>query len=171
MGIDLRKQNIIWDSSATKKKPSPKRPERYFTKGGLKLINAEGIFITRKSEDSLSSSTPWIPILEPDIDDAPTTSHVNPLGIYDPLTTLWLQGKGPSERESLKEKEPQENSKTGNSPLIMKVEEYNRKVRENPRDVKAWMGFVSFQVCVLSLWIMFWKDFNDVIVNLYYEPS
>nr|XP_020663249.1 protein NRDE2 homolog [Pogona vitticeps] len=145
LGIDLKKQHIIWDTSATEKKTSHKRPERYFTKGGLKLLNVDSIFINHKHEGSPSGSAPWIPILELDTDDAPTTSHVNPLGIYDPLTTLWLQGKGPPEQESLKEQEPQGSSKNGNSLLIMKVEEYNRKIRENPRDVKMWMDFISFQ--------------------------
>ncbi|KAJ7345101.1 hypothetical protein JRQ81_001051 [Phrynocephalus forsythii] len=145
LGIDLNKQHIIWDSSAAEKKPSHKRPERYFTKVGLKLLNEEGIFVTRKSEAPPSVSTPWIPVLEPDTDDASTTSHMNPLGIYDPVTTLWLQGKGPPEPESLKEQEPQGSSKSGNSLLMMKVEEFNRKVRENPRDVKTWMDFVTFQ--------------------------
>ncbi|KAH0620431.1 hypothetical protein JD844_020874 [Phrynosoma platyrhinos] len=145
LGIDLKRQHIIWESSAAEKKPSHKRPERYFTKGGRKLLSMDGIPITGKSQDSQPGSTTWIPILQTDIDDAPTTSYVNPLGIYDPLTTLWLQGKGPPEHDSLKQQEMQERSESGISCLMTKMEEYNRKVRENPRDVKAWMDFVSFQ--------------------------
>ncbi|XP_042336651.1 nuclear exosome regulator NRDE2 isoform X2 [Sceloporus undulatus] len=145
LGIDLKRQYIIWESSAGEKKPSHKRSERYFTKGGRKLLNMDGIPITGKNQDSPPGSTTWIPILHTDTDDTPTTSYVNPLGIYDPLTTLWLQGKGPPEHDSLKHQETQERSESGTSHLMTKMEEYNRKVRENPRDVKAWMDFVSFQ--------------------------
>ncbi|XP_044291906.1 nuclear exosome regulator NRDE2 isoform X1 [Varanus komodoensis] len=145
LGIDLKKQHIIWESS-TEKRPSQKRPERYFTKGGRKLLNMDGIPISCKSQCSPSDLTTWIPILQQDPDDGPPpSSWVNPLGIYDPQTTLWLQGKGPPEHDSVKEQEPQESSDSGNARLLARVEEYNRKVRENPRDVKAWMDFVSFQ--------------------------
>ncbi|XP_062974026.1 nuclear exosome regulator NRDE2 [Elgaria multicarinata webbii] len=145
LGIDVKKQHIIWDSSATEKKASQKRPERYFTKSGLKLLNVDGIPISSKSQGSPSGLTSWIPILQLDTDAPPPTSWVNPLGIYDPQTTLWLQGKGPPEPNSLKQKEAQESSENGNTHLLAKVEEYNRKVRENPKDVKTWMDFVSFQ--------------------------
>nr|XP_008112882.1 PREDICTED: protein NRDE2 homolog [Anolis carolinensis] len=145
LGIDLKKQHIIWESSATEKKSSSKRTERYFTKGGLKLLNVDGIPITSKSQISTPGSATWIPVLQRDTDNIPSTSYVNPLGVYDPLTTLWLQGKGPPEDDSRKQQETQEKSESGTSHLMKKLEEHNRMVRENPRDVKAWMDFVSFQ--------------------------
>lgn len=85
--------------------------------------------------------------MQQDPSEAPSTSWVNPLGVYDLQTTLWLQGKGPSVEHGLpNKKDPQENPQNVDSPLMAKVEEYNCKVRENPRDVKAWMDLVSFQV-------------------------
>ncbi|XP_061467929.1 nuclear exosome regulator NRDE2 [Rhineura floridana] len=145
LGIDLKRQYITWEGSSAEKKLSPKRPARYFSKGGLKLLNMDAIPVSVKSQGSPSGSTAWIPISSQDTDDAPAANWANPLGVYDPLTTLWLQGKGPPEHNSPKQQDLRENSENGNSLLMTKVEEYNRKVREDPGDVKAWMDFVSFQ--------------------------
>ncbi|KAG8126412.1 hypothetical protein E2320_021629 [Naja naja] len=145
LGLQPKGQHIIWESSTAEKTTSYKRPERYFTKGGRKLLNEEGIHVSGKNQDSSSGSASWIPILQLDPAEAPT-SWVNPLGVYDLQTMLWLQGKGPSAEHSLPNKQdPQEDHQNVDSPLMAKVEEYNCKVRENPRDVKAWMDLVSFQ--------------------------
>ncbi|XP_074812210.1 LOW QUALITY PROTEIN: nuclear exosome regulator NRDE2 [Natator depressus] len=144
LGIDLKKQCITWESSMVEKKQSPKRPERYFTKNSVKLLSTDGIPLYSKSQTSSGSST-FIPVSQLDSDAPTTTTCVNPLGIYDPLTILWLQGKGPPEHETLKQQASQETSGNVNSILMAKVEEYNRMVRENPRDVHTWMEFVSFQ--------------------------
>ncbi|KAM6467455.1 nuclear exosome regulator NRDE2 isoform 2-T3 [Liasis olivaceus] len=146
LGLQSKEQHIIWESSAAGKKSSYKRPERYFTKGGRKLLNVDGIHVSSKNQDSSSGSAFWIPISQLDPAESPSTSWVNPLGVYDLQTTLWLQGKGPPAEHSLpKKQEPQENPQDVDSPLMAKVEEYNSKVRENPRDVSAWMDLVSFQ--------------------------
>ncbi|XP_066484420.1 nuclear exosome regulator NRDE2 isoform X2 [Tiliqua scincoides] len=142
LGIDLKRQYIIWEDTAAEKKQLHKRPERYFTKGGLKLLSMDGIPVCSTDQGSPSGSSTWIPVSQLDPVTVPTASWENPLGIYDPLTTLWLQGKGPPEQNALKQPESQEN---GNFSLMRKVEEYNRKLRENPRDVQMWMDFVSFQ--------------------------
>uniref|UniRef100_A0A8D0GH12 NRDE-2, necessary for RNA interference, domain containing n=1 Tax=Sphenodon punctatus TaxID=8508 RepID=A0A8D0GH12_SPHPU len=145
LGIDLKKQHIIWDSSATGKKESHKRPERYFTRSNVKLLNMDGIPVHSKSQTSPSGLSTFIPVSQLDSDACPVTTWVNPLGIYDPSTTLWLQGKGPPRHETAKQEALQESSKNVNSVLMAKVEEYNKKIRENPRDVHTWMEFVSFQ--------------------------
>uniref|UniRef100_A0A8C8RWC3 NRDE-2, necessary for RNA interference, domain containing n=1 Tax=Pelusios castaneus TaxID=367368 RepID=A0A8C8RWC3_9SAUR len=144
LGIDLKKQRITWESSTVEKKQSHKRPERYFMKNSVRLLKADGIPVYSKSQTSSGPST-FIPVSQPDSDTPPATTSVNPLGIYDPLTTLWLQGKGPPEHESLEQQAPQETNENVNSILMTKVEEYNKMVRENPRDVHTWMEFVSFQ--------------------------
>ncbi|KAJ6661852.1 hypothetical protein lerEdw1_013023 [Lerista edwardsae] len=145
LGIDLKRQHITWEDTAAEKKSSHKRPERYFTKSGLKLLNMDGVPVCSTNQGSPPGSSSWIPVSQLDPDTVPATSWVNPLGIYDPSTTLWLQGKGPPEHNALEQPESQENCEKGNSALMRKVEEFNRKVRENPRDVKVWMDFVSFQ--------------------------
>ncbi|XP_039202865.1 nuclear exosome regulator NRDE2 [Crotalus tigris] len=144
LGLQSKEQHIIWESSAAEKTSSYKRLERYFTKAGRKLLNEEGIHVSSKNQDSSSGSASWIPILQLDPAEAPSTSWVE--GVYDLQTTLWLQGKGPPAEHGLSNKQdPQENPKNVDSPLMAKVEEYNCRVRENPRDVKAWMDLVSFQ--------------------------
>ncbi|XP_061853931.1 nuclear exosome regulator NRDE2 isoform X2 [Colius striatus] len=145
LGIDAKKQCVTWDSSTSKKKQLQTRPERYFTKNNVKMLNTDGIPVSNKS--SPSDSTAFIPVLEMETDDSSNTTGVNPLGIYDPSTTVWLQGKGKNaENEPADTQQPIEEPRINiNSSLMTKVEEHNKKVRENPRDINAWMEFVSFQ--------------------------
>ncbi|KFP81633.1 Protein NRDE2, partial [Apaloderma vittatum] len=146
LGIDAKKQCITWDSSASKKKQLQGRPERYFTKDNVKMLNTDGIPVCSKS--SASDTTAFIPVFQMETDDPSDTTEVNPLGIYDPSTTVWLQGKGCKTADSEPVNMQQTTQEPGiniNSVLMTKVEEYNKKVREDPRDINAWMEFVSFQ--------------------------
>nr|XP_006122408.1 protein NRDE2 homolog isoform X1 [Pelodiscus sinensis] len=145
LGIDLKKQRITWEGPMVEKKQSHKRPERYFTKNSVQLLRAGGIPVYSKSQTYSSDPSTFILVSQVDSDAPPATTRVNPLGIYDPLTTLWLQGKGPPEYETSKQQASQETSENVNSFLMAKVEDYNKRVRENPRDVHTWMEFVSFQ--------------------------
>nr|XP_009688106.1 PREDICTED: protein NRDE2 homolog [Struthio camelus australis] len=145
LGIDVKKQRITWASSASEKKRSQRQPERYFTKNNVKMLNTDGIPVYNKS--SPSDPTAFIPVSQMETDDPSDTTEVNPLGIYDPSTTMWLQGKGckGTDLEPVKQQVFQEPGTNINSILMSKVEEHNKKVRENPRDIDAWMEFVSFQ--------------------------
>ncbi|XP_072722245.1 nuclear exosome regulator NRDE2 isoform X4 [Ciconia boyciana] len=146
LGIDAKKQCITWDSSASKRKQLQRRPERYFTKNNVKMLNTDGIPVCNKS--SPSDPTAFIPVFQMEADDPSDTREVNPLGIYDQSTTVWLQGKGckSADHEPVNTQQTiQEPGMNINSILMTKVEEHNKKVRENPRDINAWMEFVSFQ--------------------------
>lgn len=146
LGIDARKHCITWDSSASKRKQAQNRPERYFTKNNVKMLNTDGILICNKN--SPFDPPAFIPVSQVETDDSSDTTEVNPLGIYDPSTTVWLQGKGckSTDNEPVNTQETtQEPGINMNSTLMSKVEEYNKKVRENPRDINAWMEFISFQ--------------------------
>ncbi|KAM6360125.1 nuclear exosome regulator NRDE2 isoform 6-T9 [Alca torda] len=146
LGIDAKKQCITWDTSASKKKQLQRRPERYFTKNNVKMLNTDGIPVCSKS--SQSDSTAFIPVFQMETDDPSDTTEVNPLGIYDPSTAGWLQGKeckGAEHEPVNTQQKIQEPGININSILMTKVEEHNKKVRENPRDINAWMEFVSFQ--------------------------
>ncbi|XP_009946671.1 PREDICTED: protein NRDE2 homolog, partial [Leptosomus discolor] len=146
LGIDAKKQCITWDSSGSKRKQLQRRPERYFTKDNVKMLNTDGIPVCNKS--SPSDPTAFIPVSQIETDDPSDTTEVNPLGIYDPSTTVWLQGKGckSADHEPVNMQQTiQEPGININSILMTKVEEHNKKVRENPRDINAWMEFVSFQ--------------------------
>ncbi|XP_035744938.1 nuclear exosome regulator NRDE2 isoform X2 [Egretta garzetta] len=146
LGIDVKKQCITWDSSASKRKQLQRQPERYFTKNNVKMLNTDGIPVCSKS--STSDPTAFIPVFQMETDDHSDTTEVNPLGIYDPSTTVWLQGKECKSADHEPVNTQQTTQEPGiniNSTLMTKVEEHNKKVRENPRDINAWMEFVSFQ--------------------------
>ncbi|CAN0107574.1 unnamed protein product [Bubo scandiacus] len=146
LGIDAKKQCITWDSSASKRKQLQRRPERYFTKNNVKMLNTDGIPVCNKNSPSHPAA--FIPVFQMETDDPSDTMEVNPLGIYDTSTTVWLQGK----EGRIADHEPVNTQQTIQEPgikinsiLMAKVEEHNKKVRENPRDINAWMEFVSFQ--------------------------
>lgn len=151
LGIDAKKQCISWDSTASEKKQLQRRPERYFSKNNVKSLNTDGIPVCNKS--SPSDPAAFIPVFHVEASDPSDTTEVNPLGIYDPSTTEWLQGKGykGEEHEPVNTQQAFQEPGINVNPILMtKVEEHNKKVRENPRDIQAWMNFVSFQVCVLT---------------------
>ena len=71
---------------------------------------------------------------------------VNPLGVYDAGTALWLEGKG---RAAAQEKGGEEEGKEEDvaaARIMARMEEFNRRVRENPKDTQGWLEFIHFQV-------------------------
>ncbi|XP_032964018.1 nuclear exosome regulator NRDE2 [Rhinolophus ferrumequinum] len=142
LGINPKKQCISWEGASTEKKRSHKHAERYFTKKNVGLMKVDGVAISRKTEPPSSEPVSFIPVTGSDDVVPSVTTWLNPLGIYDQSTTQWLQGQGPSEQES---KQPDSQTDRENVLLKAKVEEFNRRVRENPRDIQLWMAFVAFQ--------------------------
>ncbi|XP_038530379.1 nuclear exosome regulator NRDE2 [Canis lupus familiaris] len=142
LGINPKKQCISWEGASTEKKPSHKHVERYFTKKSVVLMNMDGVAVGGKNEPPSSEPISFIPVKGLDEVVPPVTTWLNPLGIYDQSTTQWLQGQGPSEPES---KQPDSQTDRESALLKAKVEEFNRRVRENPRDIQLWMAFVAFQ--------------------------
>ncbi|XP_065541923.1 nuclear exosome regulator NRDE2 isoform X1 [Lathamus discolor] len=146
LGIDAKKQSVTLDSSASKKKQSQRQPERYFTKDNVKMLKTDGVPVCSKI--SPSGPATFIPIFQVETDDPSDTTELNPLGVYDSSTLQWLQGKGCKSADSERETTQQTIQEPGidiKSDLMTKVEEHNKKVRENPGDINAWMEFVSFQ--------------------------
>ncbi|XP_054423132.1 nuclear exosome regulator NRDE2 [Pteronotus mesoamericanus] len=142
LGINPKKQCISWVGASTVKKHSHKHAERYFTKKNVGLMNADGVAVSSKAEPPSSEPLSFIPVKGPDDVTPPVKTWLNPLGVYDQSTTQWLQGQGPSEQES---KQPVVEPDREDVLLKAKVEEFNRRVRENPRDIQLWMAFVAFQ--------------------------
>lgn len=122
-----------------------KHVERYFTKKNVGLMNTDGVAVSSKPDPPSSAPISFIPVKDSDDVVPPVTTWLNPLGIYDQSTTQWLQGQGPSEQES---KQPDSQPDRENALLKARVEEFNRRVRENPRDTQLWMAFVAFQVSI-----------------------
>lgn len=148
LGINPKKQCISWEGASTEKKRTRKHVERYFTKKSVGLMNIDGVAITSKTASPSAEPGPFIPVRDSDDVTAPVATWLNPLGVYDQSTTQWLQGQGPSEQES---KQPDSQADRENAALKAKVEEFNRKVRENPWDTQLWMAFVAFQVSMAVL--------------------
>ncbi|XP_070269942.1 nuclear exosome regulator NRDE2-like isoform X2 [Myotis yumanensis] len=142
LGINPKKQCISWEGASTGKKRAHKHVERYFTKKNVGLMNADGVAVSSKTDPPSSAPISFIPVKDSDDVVPPVTTWLNPLGIYDQSTTQWLQGQGPSEQES---KQPDSQPDREDTLLKARVEEFNRRVRENPRDTQLWMAFVAFQ--------------------------
>ncbi|KAF6131796.1 NRDE-2, necessary for RNA interference, domain containing [Phyllostomus discolor] len=143
LGINPKKQRISWEGAPAAKKHVHRRVERYFTRKSVGLLSADGVAVSSKGEPlAPEPAAPFIPVQGSDDVAPPMATWLNPLGIYDQSTTQWLQGQGPSEQES---KQPDIEPDREDALLKAKVEEFNRRVRENPRDTQLWMAFVAFQ--------------------------
>lgn len=72
------------------------------------------------------------------------TSSVNPLGVYDSSTALWLQGKGQQDQTEQQKLDKE----TGQSTNLLagRTEEFNRRLREQPADTQLWIQFIQYQV-------------------------
>ncbi|XP_075470675.1 nuclear exosome regulator NRDE2 isoform X2 [Ascaphus truei] len=146
LGIDRKKQEIVWENASSNKKQPHKRNERYFTKTAVRALRTPAVPVPCKTDTAGSGLGGFIPVTDQDGASlsCPTTSWVNPLGVYDASTSLWLQGKGAAVSET-KKVAPREASDGIGTALMERVEEYNRRTRENPEDIQTWMEFVSFQ--------------------------
>ncbi|XP_008146641.2 nuclear exosome regulator NRDE2 isoform X1 [Eptesicus fuscus] len=142
LGINPKKQCISWEGAPTGKKRAHQHVERYFTKKNVGLMSTDGVAVSSKTDPPSSAPISFIPVKDSDDVVPPVTTWLNPLGIYDQSTTQWLQGQGPAEQES---KQPDSQPDRENALLKARVEEFNRRVRENPRDTQLWMAFVAFQ--------------------------
>lgn len=66
---------------------------------------------------------------------------VNPLGVYDSSTSLWLQGKG--QQDGIKQVTETEEKPTY---VAGRTAEFNRRLREQPTDTHLWIQFIHYQV-------------------------
>uniref|UniRef100_A0A3B5M2T3 Uncharacterized protein n=1 Tax=Xiphophorus couchianus TaxID=32473 RepID=A0A3B5M2T3_9TELE len=122
LGLDFRRQGVSWEDSETKKKKKKvavngNAADRYFSVATRKLLRA----------------APPVPVV-------PTS--VNPLGVYDSSTSLWMQGKGPLLQDDVKQvTETEEKSEY----VAGRTEEFNRRLREQPADTHLWIEFIRYQ--------------------------
>ncbi|XP_048217921.1 nuclear exosome regulator NRDE2 isoform X2 [Perognathus longimembris pacificus] len=142
LGLNPKKQCISWEGASASKKHSHRVPERYFTKKNVGLLHADGVAVSCNTELPSSEPVLFIPVKDSEEVAAPVTSWLNPLGIYDKSTSQWLQGLGPPEQEA---KQPDSQVDRESAVLKAKVEDFNRRVRENPHDTELWLAFVAFQ--------------------------
>ncbi|XP_041071203.1 nuclear exosome regulator NRDE2 isoform X1 [Carcharodon carcharias] len=151
LGLNTKKQHVIWEDSSRKKKKAKKRDDRYYSTSSLQLLNTDSVPVHRG--EALQEDVPvpgpgsfirvpdWV---ENDGKCSGTITCFNPLGIYDASTTLWLQGKG-LEEQAEQVRVPLDSSEKINSTTMARVEKFNRMLREDPGNVRTWMEFVHFQ--------------------------
>lgn len=145
LGLDSRTQGVCWEDSAIDRKRKEKRDERYFSPSNRRLFSAEAPpTLSAPHTDSTQSTDPAsfipLPLCKEESDSTPQTgSSTDPLRVYDSATVLWLEGKGQPE---VKSQPPLSLSNI----VTSRVEEFNRKLRENPTDINMWLEFIQFQV-------------------------
>ncbi|XP_058604672.1 nuclear exosome regulator NRDE2 isoform X2 [Onychostoma macrolepis] len=148
LGLDIRMQAVNWNDGGPEKKRVDKKHERYFCPSTRRLLRSDGLpALPVLSEGIAVSSDTYIKLSACTEEQGSSTqapvSWVNPLGIYDCGTSLWLEGKGqPEVKRDQQDVEAQGSSST---LLSARVEEFNRKLRENPTDTQLWLDFVHFQ--------------------------
>ncbi|KAG7466228.1 hypothetical protein MATL_G00162580 [Megalops atlanticus] len=154
LGLDPKTQGVSWAEPGPEKKRADRRPERYFSRSVRQLLSSTGRPAQPGAPEPGRSpaAPPFIPVppcaAEQGEDGVPQgSSSVNPLGVYDPSTSLWLQGRGLPEQET-----PPGTAGDGGvtSQLAARVEDYNRRLRENPADTPTWLEFVRFQDELMS---------------------
>ncbi|XP_008300151.1 protein NRDE2 homolog [Stegastes partitus] len=153
LGLDCRRQEVSWEDTETNKKQkggsSKKGADRYFSTVSRQLLRRElpvPVFPTIPG-CSDSSTTPFVPLGDNDGEnkgretgDRAQPSSVNPLGVYDSSTALWLQGKGQQDQQK-------QDNQTGESTVLLagRTEEFNRRLREQPADAQLWIEFIRYQ--------------------------
>ncbi|KAK5617501.1 hypothetical protein CRENBAI_005187 [Crenichthys baileyi] len=154
LGLDLHRQGVSWEDYETKKKKkkagvSGNAADRYFSVATRKLLRAEppvSVLPAMAEGCDASNTTSFLPLgnVERDntghkLGDKALTS-VNPLGVYDSSTALWLQGKG--QQDNLNQ-----NTETEQKSRYVagKTEEFNRRLREQPADTELWIQFIHYQ--------------------------
>ncbi|XP_054987614.1 nuclear exosome regulator NRDE2 isoform X1 [Sorex araneus] len=144
LGLNPKKQRVSWEGAPRQKKPPHAQGERYFARRNVGLMSEAGLAVRPHGpEPPAAGPAAFIPVADPEEAAPPVTSWLNPLGIYDPATAQWLQGQGPAPEQGPAPPDPPADAEA--AALRARVEDFNRRLRETPRDVQLWMAFVDFQ--------------------------
>ncbi|KAM8916495.1 nuclear exosome regulator NRDE2 [Spinachia spinachia] len=159
LGLDPSRQGVSWEESNKKQKGGDKKKtaDRYFSTVSRQLLRSEppALTLPRVPERGKAvGPTSFLPLAD-DVGNKEgetgvrvQTCLVNPLGVYDSSTALWLQGKGKQEQtEQQQGHQHQQDSEAGKSeaPLAGRTEEFNRRLREQPADAQLWIQFIRYQ--------------------------
>ncbi|XP_073323174.1 nuclear exosome regulator NRDE2 isoform X2 [Pagrus major] len=156
LGLDPHKQEVSWDESESNKKhkggDKKKAADRYFSTVSRQLLRSEPPVPTLPMIPDCSdaiSPTSFLPLgynednKGGEMGNRVQTSSVNPLGVYDASTALWLQGKGQQEQTEQQKQDTQTEKSAG--LLTGRTEEFNRRLREQPADTQLWIKFIRYQ--------------------------
>ncbi|XP_041809776.1 nuclear exosome regulator NRDE2 isoform X2 [Chelmon rostratus] len=151
LGLDPQRQGVSWDESESNKKQKGRdkkeAADRYFSTVSRQQLTTETPVPAFPKIPECSDSS-FLPLGNDEENKGGETggrvqtSSVNPLGVYDSSTALWLQGKGQPEQTEQQKKDIQ----TGQSALLAgRTEEFNRRLREQPADTQLWIKFIRYQ--------------------------
>ncbi|XP_069029060.1 nuclear exosome regulator NRDE2 [Embiotoca jacksoni] len=151
LGLDSSRQGVSWEASETKKKQkggdSKRAADRYFSAGSRQLLRSQPAVPLLPDCNHVTTSTAFLPLGNDEGEnkggekgDRLRTSSANPLGVYDSSTALWVQGRGPQDRQ-------QEDTQPGEAAALLsgRTEEFNRRLREQPEDAQLWIQFIRYQ--------------------------
>ncbi|XP_004559358.3 nuclear exosome regulator NRDE2 [Maylandia zebra] len=156
LGLDFHKQGVSWeDSEVTNKKKKKggdgkKAADRYYSTVSRQLLKAApalpALPASFDGSDGTSSAI-FLPLCDDEADNKEgekahigQTSSVNPLGVYDSSTALWLQGKGQQDQQK-----EDAHTEEGTALLGGRTEDFNRRLREQPADTQLWIEFIRYQ--------------------------
>ncbi|XP_054652067.1 nuclear exosome regulator NRDE2 isoform X2 [Dunckerocampus dactyliophorus] len=151
LGLDPCRQEVSWEDSS-KKKDKKKGADRYFSTGCRQLLRSELPLpvVPRVLEGSdVASASLFLPLGDTERENkgktggCVQTSSVNPLGVYDSTTALWLQGKGKLEQTDRHDNKVETGQEAG--LMVGQTEEFNRQLREQPADTQLWLKFIRYQ--------------------------
>ncbi|KAG9268986.1 hypothetical protein AMEX_G18027 [Astyanax mexicanus] len=145
LGLDGRTQAVLWDDAPQDKKRVERKPERYFHSSIQQLLRSEPITaLPTAPPTDPADSAPFLPLPPcPELQDAPARAggtQVDPLGVYDPGTALYLEGRGRPKTEELRP-----GGADSAALLTARTEEFNRNLRQNPTHIQLWLDFIRFQ--------------------------
>ncbi|XP_034531348.1 LOW QUALITY PROTEIN: nuclear exosome regulator NRDE2 [Notolabrus celidotus] len=154
LGLNSHRQGVSWEESESNKKQKggdkKKGADRYFSTVSRQLLRSEppvpAIPTVPECSDGISA-IPFLPLCEEkkggQTGDRVQTSSVNPLGVYDSSTALWLQGKGLQDQTEQQKEDTQKEK--GEVLLAGRTEDFNRRLREQPADTQLWIEFIRYQ--------------------------
>uniref|UniRef100_A0A673C0Y1 NRDE-2, necessary for RNA interference, domain containing n=1 Tax=Sphaeramia orbicularis TaxID=375764 RepID=A0A673C0Y1_9TELE len=142
LGLDACRQEISWEDLTKKQRGGDKKKgaDRYFSTVSRQLLRSVPPLPTLSNHITLLDiTTLWF--VNPG--DRSQMSLVNPLGVYDSSTALWLQGKG---KQDEKEHQTQDVQTDQNTVVLAgRTEEFNRRLREQPDNIQLWIEFIKYQ--------------------------
>ncbi|XP_029973188.1 protein NRDE2 homolog [Salarias fasciatus] len=158
LGLNAQAQGVSWEESEKNKKQKggdgKHTADRYFSRSNQQLLRSEPpnpvTAASLDGSDAFGPASSFIPLSDNDTEiKGPAgvrgqSSSVNPLGVYDSSTALWLQGKGQQEQQTQQKPETQKDVES--APLLSgRTEEFNRRLREEPTDTQLWIQFIRYQ--------------------------
>lgn len=152
LGLDSHRQGITWDDSESQKKQKvkdkKKGEERYFSKASRQLLRSEPSVLTlHPPKITVIGALSFLSLCDTEekalnLQTKDRQTSLNPLGVYDSSTTLWMQGKGKPEEANHKQDIQTEETA---SLSMGKTEEFNKRLREQPEDTELWIQFIHYQ--------------------------